>query len=228
MNESPPLAGIVARPYGAEMLRLAFAIAPLLLASTAARADAFTLVPSVDVALAIAEDAPSEPPAQPLETYAERPAWGEKGSLALTLTAGWATDFSDADLLTTSVGVSWFPVRMLSLDLVLDGVAAWQPGDDAVGGGVAFLFRWHFLESGDWTLYLDAGCGILGSNERIPADGTSFNFTPRAGVGATYRLDDRTRLMGGFRWFHISNAETSSRNPGWDGLQLYAGLSWGF
>ena len=76
---------------------------------------------------------------------------------------------------------------------------------------------------------------VLGSflftGDDVPPDGTSINFTPRAGMGVTRALDDSgTRLMVGVRWAHISNAriEGDGENPSRDSVMGYVGVIWPF
>ena len=102
-----------------------------------------------------------------------------------------------------------------------------QDGDNAFGAGPSFELRWHFWQRGRWTVFAGAGIGVIGSTDDAPADGTSFNFTPRAGFGATYRIgSENTRLVGGIRWHHVSNATISGDddNPDRDGVMFYAGV----
>jgi hypothetical protein len=66
---------------------------------------------------------------------------------------------------------------------------------------------------------------LLGSSSPVPAGGTNFNFTPSAGVGVTFDVWEGTRAYVSARWYHVSNAGTSSSNPGFNGLGLWAGLS---
>jgi len=106
-----------------------------------------------------------------------------------------------------------------------------QDGDNAFGAGPSFELRWHFWQRGRWTVFANAGIGVIGSTDDAPAGGTSFNFTPRAGFGATYRIGaDNTRLVGGIRWHHISNATISGDddNPDRDGAMFYAGVMFPF
>ena len=53
-----------------------------------------------------------------------------------------------------------------------------------------------------------------------------LNFTPQAGVGMGYLLDERTYLTAGARWHHVSNAfrKGDDQNPGSDGAMVYLGL----
>ncbi|MDX1682878.1 MAG: acyloxyacyl hydrolase, partial [Phycisphaeraceae bacterium] len=78
-----------------------------------------------------------------------------------------------------------------------------------------------------YTVYLDGGAGLQHSGESIPADGTNFNFRPQVGIGFTWHIDENIHLMSGARWLHISNAGINGddQNPGFDGAQVYAGVS---
>lgn len=106
-----------------------------------------------------------------------------------------------------------------------------QEGDEALGFGPSIMLRWHYYERGRFTAFLDAGLGVLFSTDDVPTGGTSFNFTPRAGAGATWRLsDDGARLVAGIRWHHISNAriDGDSENPDRDGIIGYVGVMFPF
>jgi hypothetical protein len=81
--------------------------------------------------------------------------------------------------------------------------------------------------TGSWTLFADVGIGVLLATDNTPSGGTGFNFTPRAGVGGTWRLNDEgVRLQAGVRWHHISNARINgeTRNPDRDGIMGYVAL----
>jgi hypothetical protein len=137
-------------------------------------------------------------------------------------------NFEGADQLEMEWSASWFFMQNVSLDFGLSGDAILQPGLDAGGGGASLMLRWHFLARADWSVYGDIGCGMLFTNEPVPSDGGRVNFTPRAGVGGTLAIGGSARLMGGLRWYHISNANTGEDNPGRDSLQVYGGVSFPF
>lgn len=108
-----------------------------------------------------------------------------------------------------------------------------QDGDNAFGVNPCAVLRWHFWRSDDarTTFYADTGIGFMVSNDKIPFDGTSFNFTPRMGVGMTYQLTDSGwRLQTGLRWNHVSNARitSDSNNPSRDGPLLYVNFIFPF
>jgi len=137
----------------------------------------------------------------------------------------WMGNANDINQLEGEWSASWFFMQNVSMDFGLSGDAFMQPGDNAGGGGASLMFRWHFLARETWSVFADAGCGMLFTNEPVPNDGGRVNFTPRAGVGGTYALSDTVRLIGGVRWYHISNANTGESNPGWNSLQVYGGVS---
>ncbi len=153
--------------------------------------------------------------------------FGSSGSESFTVGGAFATDFNDAYDLNVHGAYSTFLVD--DLELVVEGAIWWaiQPGKDALGLNPSLVFRHHLFNEGDWSFYLDAGIGAVVFTERVPSDGTRFNFTPRAGLGFTYALDDQgTRLQVGLRWHHYSNAriEGEEKNPARDGPLLYAGV----
>jgi hypothetical protein len=188
---------------------------------------------SFSAASAQSPSAPALPPLDLARAYAgegEAPPvrWGDKGCVAVNATLGYADDFEEIGIVPASLGISWFPIKNFSFDVQLEGAHVQQPGDDSLGVGAAMMLRWHFLDFETWTLYADLGVGFLVMSDPVPQNAADFVFTPRAGIGASFALNDATRLMVGARWFHISNAETSFENPGVNALQGYVGVSFAF
>jgi hypothetical protein len=107
---------------------------------------------------------------------------------------------------------------------------------DTIALSFRFVGRWHFAHGStsdqrpdayDWTLFVDAGIGMLFSADDVPADGTSLNFLPTFGAGATWRVGEGdTRLIGGVRWHHVSNARITGdrNNPDFNAPELFVGL----
>jgi hypothetical protein len=64
------------------------------------------------------------------------------------------------------------------------------------------------------------------ADRAVPEFGTHFNFTAKGGAGATWRLTDSLHLIGGARYFHLSNGNLHGRdqNPSHDGVQYWAGV----
>ncbi len=167
---------------------------------------------------------------EPIEAAPDPPPFGAKGSARWYLQGGFAVEFDDTDnrFGMFGGGISYFIAKDLSIDLELNAMYFNQEDDDAFGGNFNLLFRWHFLTRDTWSLYMDGGAGLLAATERVPGDGTNFNFTPQAGLGMTYQVGETARLSVGARWHHISNARIDDDNPGQDSILIYAGVSFPF
>lgn len=109
--------------------------------------------------------------------------------------------------------------------------------DDELSAAFDIGFRYHFINNtrtreadwlpDRWTMYADTGIGIMLSSGDVPPDGTSYNFTPRAGVGFTTPIGESgARFDFGIRWQHFSNASTagSDDNPARDDIMVYIGV----
>jgi hypothetical protein len=152
--------------------------------------------------------------------------FGAKDSLRLDVEGDWSGDLVGTDLWQGRVGVAWFFVDDFEVALYGSAGYASEPGGTGAGiFGGDLQFRWHLLAADTWSVFVGGGCGLLGSSSPVPAGGTNFNFTPSAGVGVTFDVWEGTRAYVSARWYHVSNAGTSSSNPGFNGLGLWAGLS---
>jgi lipid A 3-O-deacylase len=208
--------------------RVITALALLPAAAALAQSDTTLTSPG---ALSLHAQPPAEStPADPAPANAA-PAFGSEGSTWWSIGTGAATDLSDSTSFNLHASIGHFIAPDVE---VLGELGAWyyaQPGDDAVGINPNFVLRWHFYNKDAWTLYADAGIGLLLASSDVPEGGTSFDFTPRAGLGLTRALDDRgTRLQLGVRWAHVSNARITGNddNVGLDSVMLYVGVIFPF
>lgn len=153
--------------------------------------------------------------------------FGERGYKSWYLQGAGAVNINDesSSFGVVGAGLSEFFANGHSINLELNSMYFSQSGDNAVGLNLTGLFRWHFYQKPNWTLFVDVGGGILGTTNKVPSGGSSFNFTPQAGGGATIRLDEDKQLFLGLRWHHISNADLYEDNPGRDSIMGYVGLS---
>lgn len=163
-----------------------------------------------------------------------------RGSWRWNIQLGVGSDLGDETFGIGGFGVSYFLEDSFTMEFELNGLYFSQSGEDDDGNegentaaiNLALLFRWHFWISDDqrWSIYADAGAGIMFSGEDVPPGGTGFNFTPQAGMGFSALLDAERdiRLLSGFRWYHVSNANTSDNNPGLNTLLIYAGVNFPF
>ncbi len=119
------------------------------------------------------------------------------------------------------------------LSLSMAGWGFFQDGEDAAGLNPGLALRWHFVNDHDrgYSVYAQAGIGLLWADDEVPEDGTRFNFTPHVGVGTTIELfDGPARLDVGVGWHHISNASTSGTddNPARDSGAVWVGVMFPF
>ena len=164
---------------------------------------------------------------------ADHPRAFEAGTWTLQSYATYAGGLGQyANISAVHAGGSYYVFNNLSLGLELSGGFAHQSDFDAKDAwlyGVSAILRHHVLElDRRTTIFIDASCGPFEASHRIPAGGTHFNFITRVGLGATYQLKDNLYLIGGARYFHLSNAriEGSDRNPSINGVEGVLGLMW--
>ena len=157
-------------------------------------------------------------------------AFGAAGTsyLGLTTGVGFALE-EDDDSTDPNLALTYHHFLVDDFE-VIGEIGAWyfaQDGGDAGGLNPGFTLRWHFLNRDRWSLYADAGIGLLFATDDVPRGGSSFGFMPRAGVGASVDLNDEgLRGYLGVRWHHISNARITGddRNPDRDGVMIYGGV----
>ena len=118
----------------------------------------------------------------------------------------------------------------VSVGAELQGYYVDQPDEDTAILGGGLLLRWHFLEAERWSLFVDGGAGASIADAEVPQGGTHFNWTGKGGVGATIELREDLHLVGGARFWHISNGNLHGRdeNPSQDGIQYYLGVLFTF
>ncbi len=204
-------------------------VAALAIGGKSVAFDGFSLETSFAASL-IAQADTAE--AEPLEEPAS--AFGKKDTWRWMVQGGAGIDVRDSSNVFGLVGggISYFIIDDLSLDLELNGMYFSQISDDAVGVNFALLFRWHFVAEEKWSIYFDAGAGLLAATAKVPGPtpdeprgGSSFNFTPQGGFGFTVEIAENTRFFAGARIYHISNAQVYEGNPGRDSIFIYAGVS---
>lgn len=156
--------------------------------------------------------------------------FGTAGNSLITVGGGVAYASTEGGNSTNSNAyVAWNYFLVNDVEFSLEA-GLWyfnQPGEDQWGGNGTLAFRWHFVNKRTWSLFVEAGVGLLGASGDVPTGGTSFDFMPRAGGGFTYELSPGgPRLQAGVRWFHVSNARINgdSNNPSSDGVMGFVGL----
>lgn len=85
------------------------------------------------------------------------------------------------------------------------------------------LARTHTLHP-----YFEIRGGVIASTEPIPintVDATGLNFIFDFGGGLQWTINPRRAVSFGYKFLHISNANTTETNPGVDNNVIYAGFS---
>ncbi len=129
--------------------------------------------------------------------------------------------------LTDVVGEhSWFRGN---LDALFQGefLAAYEP-NSGYSAGLSLLLRYNFLYSDQWVPYIEigGGVGVLDFDLRDQSDG--LVFYPQAGLGVHYFFTDNMSVDLGWRFHHMSNANTELPNNSINASLLLFGFSWYF
>ncbi len=152
-----------------------------------------------------------------------------KGTLTLQGYGTYAGGIdADSDLGSAAFGVGYYVWDNVSLSLEASGYRVWQSNQNAWAYGMSGVLRHHFLQLEKATIFADVSFGPAEATRRVPEGGTHFNFITRTGIGVTYPIQERLHLMGGVRYFHLSNAQIEGkvRNPSINGVEGFVGVMW--
>lgn len=95
----------------------------------------------------------------------------------------------------------------------------------AWAGGANLLLDWRPLPYyGSWLPFFEIGGGVI-LTEYSKLYGL-VNFELQFGLGAHYKLDEKTSLSLGWRFHHLSNGGIYLPNVGINGNMLMLGVSW--
>lgn len=174
-------------------------------------------------------------PAPPATAPAPAPASAgdfAAGTWSLSLYGGYNREFSgDPQMGYGAIGVGYYAFDNFSVNAEARTLYADQDvGRDTTIFALDLLIRHHLIRGDGWSVFVDASAAVSQSLYHIPSNGTHFNFMEEAGVGATVRLADHTHLIGGVRYWHLSNARIhgADENPGLNGVGGYVGLLFTF
>ena len=147
---------------------------------------------------------------------------------AQTYITGAAGVDAHTTMATDVMGLSYYVIDNLSLGAEVSGYRVWQPHGDAYAYSAAGILRHHLFNFDRTSIFADVSFGPIEATKCIPDTGTYFNFITRAGIGAAYQLNDHLFLIGGARYFHVSNArlEGGARNPSINGIEGVVGVMW--
>ncbi|HSZ57949.1 MAG TPA: acyloxyacyl hydrolase [Tepidisphaeraceae bacterium] len=155
-----------------------------------------------------------------------------QGSWSLSTYGSYTQSFTGerVRLAGGTVGLGYYVWENVSLNAEFSGFHVDQSGEDATLSDLGILLRQHLFHRGRFSFFVDVGGGLTYATHPTPPGGTYFNFTEETGLGATWQLGGNLHLIGGVRYFHLSNAriEGPERNPSINATQGYVGLMWSF
>lgn len=107
----------------------------------------------------------------------------------------------------------------------IPALLVFQPGGKAFGAGFdPWIMKWNFEPHRRVAPYIEIGGGALITTREVPAGANKFNFTPTGAIGVNL-LRGKYHWSIDFRYFHISDAQLTSFNPGTDTFGFRIG--WG-
>ena len=163
---------------------------------------------------------------------AEDAGFFEKGTWTATAYGSYVKSFTgeEAKMGSGQIGGGYYLLDNFSINAELGGFYNSQWGPDARITEGDLLLRHHLFHSGRFSLFIDGVAGISYADHRTPAIGTYYNYILEFGVGSTFQLYENVHLIGGVRYFHLSNAylEGPDRNPSINATQGYVGLLFKF
>ena len=123
-------------------------------------------------------------------------------------------------------GDSWFKGNF---DAVFEGefLIGYKP-NSGYSAGLGILLRYNFLSTEKWVPYVEigGGFGVLEFDLKDQADG--LIFYPQAGLGLHYFAKDNLSIDLGWRFHHMSNANSEMPNNSINASLLLLGFSWYF
>jgi hypothetical protein len=163
---------------------------------------------------------------------ADEPGEFSKGTWTVTGYGSYTQSFygERARIGAGTIGGGYYILDNFSINAELSGYYNAQHGPDAIIAGADLLIRHPLYNSGRFSLFIDGGAAITYANNRTPYYGTYYNYILETGLGATFQIYENVHLIGGARYFHLSNAhlEGPAHNPSINGLQGYLGVLFTF
>lgn len=188
-----------------------------------------TVRPALVFALALALFSPA---ALAQETDGDEPPRDRR--LGLVLGYGAATEINGStEIDIGSLALRW--TRALDDFRPLDGDSRWgwegvvfgfDQEPTAIGLGGHLLYELRLAPAAAVGPVVRVGLGALVSNGRVPPGETWHNFSLFAEGGLQIELSEPARLEIGYRFHHVSNADTGVRNLGINAHTLVLALSW--
>lgn len=181
------------------------------------------------VSQATAQPSAEAVPAAEASPAADAPAGDPfaKGARYWSVTAGASRDASLGTISLAQLHINYYVTHRLAV--LYGGMFGYVNTNRTPAGvfaGPDVGLRWYWLQHGRWSTYAEGLAGMLLQTQPLTEESLRFNFDLQPGTGASYRLNDRTLVQGGFRWHHLSNARVRGKahNFGYDAPLVYVEL----
>ena len=190
----------------------------------------FSAAPALAQAAAADPQVATSPPS-PL-----RPEGGNVWSVFYGLGLNQEINPSARNIHIASGGVRWTHLWSPKLGGILRGhpgfgieivpVTAFVNADQTVwAAGANLLYEHHFVAGGRVLPVWKIGAGFLYADRQIPAGETRHNFSLISALGVDVMVAERSALFLGYRFHHVSNADTGRSNPGINAHTVMFGLT---
>jgi hypothetical protein len=140
----------------------------------------------------------------------------------------------DVWMVGPTVGIGYYVLDNLAINGEFSGYFVDQDTGNATAGAASIGLRHHVLDLGEApsnsSLFVDVGAGFFSADDQVPPGGTHSNTTFYVGLGIARPLKENVYLIGGARYFHLSNAdrEGDDRNPSINAVQGFVGVMFRF
>ncbi|MCZ6785966.1 MAG: outer membrane beta-barrel protein [Planctomycetota bacterium] len=134
----------------------------------------------------------------------------------------WWIGNGDAENYGVNVQYNYFVNSDFALSAIVTPYRVYKlNGDDTSSSELQVGLRWFFTEfmvgRQPLSLYLDVQVGRMHSQDPVPRNGTTTNWTQDMGFGLEYALSDSWSLVGGYHLRHVSDGSsrgvTENDNP---------------
>lgn len=126
---------------------------------------------------------------------------------------------------TPRLGPGWVAGRLELMIEVVPAFVIFQQSSSYGFGVTPVFFRWNFDGWSRLKPFIEISGGILRTDRAVPEGTKRFNFTAHSGPGLRLRVNERSSLLFGYRFHHLSNAGRASTNPSVNSNLFYMGVS---
>jgi hypothetical protein len=114
------------------------------------------------------------------------------------------------------------------VELITEGVLGGAVHPQAYMTGVALMVRFDGRNRGRWVPFIDAGAGVQRTSlsQRVPELNGTTEFSPQGGFGVQYFFRPQRTFVFEFRTMHMSNADITPPNMGFNSGMITIGFRW--